>query len=82
MRIKLTRHINGADGTARAGDVVDWSDAVANGLLEGGYAELVEELNPEPEPVAEVAVEPEVETAVSRPRRATRRDQREAAGSE
>ena len=42
MKVKLFVPINCPDGSFRAGDKPDLTDSIAEGLIAGGYAELIE----------------------------------------
>lgn len=43
MKLKLFTHISCEYGSYRAGDICDLPDHIAKGLLDGKYAEVVEE---------------------------------------
>lgn len=42
MKVKLLKAICCPDGSFQAGDEPDLTDAIAKGLISGGYAELLE----------------------------------------
>lgn len=63
MRVKLLRNIAGAEGSFLAGSETDLSERMAQALVDGGYAEALDTVEPE-EAETEALAPPE--TAVRR----------------
>ena len=69
MKIKMRTTASGPEGVLMAGKVVDVTQEVAKRYVEGGYAEWVEMPTPDPEPILERAVIPDVAEVRTRGRK-------------